>query len=334
MIKLINKDDNNYEFIIYNLETEYINGLRRVLYSKLKSYRIDKEKTYFIKNDTLINNEIISHRLSLIPINTTKNINFYLSKNNNTNDIMNIYSNDLKSNDKDYEIIENILLHKLKPGESLELKTSTKESSGKDYTSYRPFSVCHFKIMKFIYIKEGVDFPIDKLDFELYNLDLDLFQKIDGYKLVGYTNEIRDYNDPLKKLLNKDEYLIKEIEYNNKYVYYFTIELYFDDTDIINKSIQLLKNDLDEFTNLKNKVISEKKNIKIQFQNGKYHVFNILSKYLRNYKNIYSIYNKEHPLRNEIILEYRLNEYNKDYKKYLLDIVNEIKMYISKIIVS
>lgn len=331
MIKLINKDENNYEFLIYNLETEYINGFRRILYSNLKSHRIDSNSTVFIDNNTCINNEIISHRLSLIPINTSEKINFHLCKENKTNEVMNVYSQDLKSENKDYEIIEDILLHKLKPGEKLEIKTSTKEGSGKDYTSYRPFSVCHFKIMKFIYIKENIEFPHNKIDFELYDLDLDVFQKINGYKLIGYTNEIRDYSDPLKKLLDKDDYLIKEIEYNNIHVYYFTIELYFDDKNIINKTIQLLKNDLNNFLNLEMESLSEKKNIKIKIQKGKYHVLNILSKYLRNYKKLYSVYNKEHPLRDEIILEYQLNNDNKDYKNYLSNIVNEINTNLSKI---
>ena len=124
------------------------------------------------------------------------------------------------------------------------------------------------------------------------------------------------------------------MEYNNKFVYYFTIELYFEDDNVINKGIDLLKKDLNEFNNQQMKVLNKNKNLKIEIMGGKYHVINILTKYIRNNKNLYSVYNKEHPLREEILLEYRLNDNNEDYKKYLFDLISEINSNISKIIVS
>ena len=202
MIKLLNKEDSTYEYLIYNLDTEYVNGLRRVLYSDLKSQRIDKDKTVFIKNNTNINNEIITHRLTLIPINSNKNLDFKLHKKNDTKEIMNVYSDDLESKDNDYSLTKGILIHKLKPDEEINLLTSTKESSGREHNSFRPFSVCHFKIMKFVYVKENIDISNIKDIVQLYDFNLNIFPQIENYKLIGYTNEIRDYNDPYKKLLN------------------------------------------------------------------------------------------------------------------------------------
>lgn len=337
MIKLLNKEDSIYEYLIYDLDTEYINGLRRVLYSNLKSHRIDVNSTVITKNNTNINNEIITHRLSLIPIYTNKKLDFTLHKKNNTDSVMHVYSDDLKTKDLDFQISKGILLHKLKPTEELNLVTSTIESSGKKHTSFRPFSICHFKIMKFIYVKNNVENKINQIKniIQLYDTDLDKFQKIEGYNLIGYTNEIRDYNDPLKKIFeSKEDYLIKEIEYNNKFVYYFTIELYFDDDNIIHKSIDLLKDDLNEFLEQKIEVLDDDTNLKLRVEGGKYHILNILSKYLRNYKNLYSVYNKEHPLRDEILLEYKLNDENKDYQNYLKKLVFEITENLSNIIVS
>lgn len=331
MIKLLNKEGSDYEYMIYDLETEYINGLRRVLYSNLKSHRIDKNSTVFLKNNTCINNEIIAHRLTLIPIKTDEKINFELKKKNITDKVINIYSDDLYSTNKNYKMINKILLHKLQPSEEIELRTSTIESSGKDHSSFKSFSVCHFKIMKFVYVKNNIDISTIKDVVNLYDDKIEIFKKFDNYKLIGYTNEIRDNTDPFKKILKKDEYMIKEIEYNNKFVYYFAIELYFEDDDIIKKSIQLLKDDLTTFNNLKMEIKNKKKNIKILIEGGSYHILNILSKYLRNNKDTYSVYNKEHPLRNEILLEYRLTTENEDYKKYLNEVTTEIQDYLSKI---
>lgn len=333
MFKLLNKEDNQYEYLVYNLDTEYLNGIRRVLYSKLKSYCFDINSTVITKNNTNINNEIITHRLTLIPIDAKKKIHFKLHKKNDTNKIINVYSDDLITEEKECEVIKSILLHKLKPGEELELVTSTIESSGKEHTSFRSFSICHFKIMKFIYLKENVDISIVKNIVELYNLDLEKFPKEEGYKLVGYTNEIRDYNDPFKKILKAEDYKIKEVEYNGNYVYYFTVELYFEDDNVINKGIKLLQNDLNNFLNQEKEIIKKDKNLKLRIDKGKYHVLNIVTKYIRN-KEIYSVYNKEHPLRDEILLEYRLNETNKNYEEYLKELISEINSNISKIIVS
>ena len=89
------------------------------------------------------------------------------------------------------------------------------------------------------------------------------------------------------------------------------------------------------FYKKKKKVISKDtdRNIKIKVYNGNYHILNILTKFIRN-KDIYSVYNKEHPLCDEILLEYRLNKTNKDYEKYLEDLISEINKNISKIIIS
>lgn len=124
------------------------------------------------------------------------------------------------------------------------------------------------------------------------------------------------------------------MEYNNKKVYYFTIELYFENDNIIKNAIKLLKKEMKELEQLE--IILEKKDekIKLKIKGGKYEVLNIISSYIRKEKKLYSVYNKEHPLRDEIILEYKLNEKNEDYKKYIKELIIEINKYISKIIIS
>jgi len=333
MFKLLNKEDNQYEYLVYNLDTEYLNGIRRVLYSKLKSYCFDINSTVITKNNTNINNEIITHRLSLIPLNLNKVLKFSLSEKNTSDEIKNVYSNSLKCSDENIKIDNKILLVKLKPGEEINLVTNTIESNGENNTSFRPFSICFFKIMKFIYIKKNVDYKNINFNFTLYNKNLDLFEQKDNYNLVGYTNEIRDYCDPLKNILSKDDYIIKEIKFNNNYVYYFTIEMFYENNNIINNSLNLLLDDLDNFKLLDKKLIDKNKDKTIiKIINGNYHILNILSKYLRNYMNIYSVYNKEHPLKNEIILEYKNTENIETYDIFLNNIIEKIKEKIKLII--
>ena len=327
MFKLLNSKDNIYEYLVYDLETEFLNGIRRVLYSKLKSYSFDIKNTVIIKNTTNINNEIISHRLSLIPLNVNKNLKYSLDIKNKTDEIKYIYSNDIICEDENYKIDNNILLLKLKPNEEINLVTSTKISCGEENISYRPFSVCYFKIMKGIYVKDGVNYDKVKNLINYYNLDLEKFKKKEGYKLIGYTNEIRDYTNPLKKVLEKDKYIIEEMEYNNNYVYYFTIEMFYKNNKIIEISKNLLIKDFENFIELKKKDISNKKKITtIEIENGNYHTLNIISKYIRKTKNIYSIYNKEHPLNNIILLEYTTQNKEKFLNNIINDIINKINL--------
>ena len=326
MFKLLKNEDNIYEYLVYDLETEFLNGIRRVLYSKLKSYSFDIKNTIIIKNTTNINNEIISHRLSLIPLNVNKSLKYSLNIKNKTNEIKYVYSNDIICEDKNYTIDNNILLLKLKPDEEINLVTSTKISCGEDNISYRPFSVCYFKIMKGIYVKNGVNYDKVKDIVDYYDLDLEKFKKKEGYKLIGYTNEIRDYTKPLKKVLKEDEYTIEEMEYNNKHVYYFTIEMFYKNNKIIEISKNLLIKDFENFNELNKKDISTEKLTRLEIENGNYHTLNIISKYIRNTQNIYSTYNKEHPLKNNIILEYLKQKEENFLNNIINDIIHKINL--------
>jgi len=326
MFKLLKNEDNIYEYLVYDLETEFLNGIRRVLYSKLKSYSFDIKNTIIIKNTTNINNEIISHRLSLIPLNVNKSLKYSLNIKNKTNEIKYVYSNDIICEDKNYTIDNNILLLKLKPNEEINLVTSTNISCGEDNISYRPFSVCYFKIMKGIYVKNGVNYDKVKDIVDYYDLDLEKFKKKEGYKLIGYTNEIRDYTKPLKKVLKEDEYTIEEMEYNNKYVYYFTIEMFYKNNKIIEISKNLLIKDFENFNKLNKKDISTEKLTRLEIENGNYHTLNIISKYIRNTQNIYSTYNKEHPLKNNIILEYLKQKEENFLNNIINDIIHKINL--------
>jgi len=326
MFKLLKSEDNIYEYLVYDLETEFLNGIRRVLYSKLKSYSFDIKNTVIIKNTTNINNEIISHRLSLIPLNINKSLKYSLNIKNKTDKIKYIYSNDIICEDENYKIDNNILLLKLKPDEEINLVTSTKISCGEDNISYRPFSVCYFKIMKGIYVKDSVNYDKVKDIVDYYDLDLEKFKKKEGYKLIGYTNEIRDYTNPLKKVLNEGDYVVEEMEYNDKYVYYFTIEMFYKNNKIIEISKNLLIKDFENFNKLNKKDISTEKLTRLEITDGNYHTLNIISKYIRNTQNIYSTYNKEHPLKNNIILEYLKQKEENFLNNIINDIIHKINL--------
>ena len=228
MIKSLSNDDLDYEYITFDIDTHYINALRRILYSKSLGSCFDQKDIAIVENNTMMNNEILRHRISLIPIKTEYNLTCELVIKNTSNKLLNVYSNDitiLKGEGKG-KIKKNLLIIQLKPDEKIHMKMNSSKYSGSKSTIYRPFSICHFKIFKIIYLKKNLKKKIN-LNLNIYKNDLEKFEKIKNYEIYGYTSDIRDFTDPLAKILNKDDYVIKEAFYNNKPIYSFNIEFFF-----------------------------------------------------------------------------------------------------------
>jgi len=335
MIKKLNIDDLDHEYIFFDLDTHYINLLRRVLYSNYIGSSFNKDDIAVIDNNTLMNNEILRHRISLIPVKSIYNLTCELKFKNRSKNILDVYSDDIWIQSGEGEIRKNILIIQLKPDEKIHIKMNSSKYSGNKLTNYRPFSVCYFKIIKAIYLKKNLNKKIKNLkNLKFYKKDIDKFEKIENYEIYGYTSNLRDYHDPFINFLNKDDYIIKEAYYNNKPIYSFNIELFFQEQNFIKKSLELLKHKIKDFLNKKIELIPNinDKKIILKIHKGDYGILNLLSKEIRKNEIIkYCAYNKEHPLDDFILLEYITLNTNKDYYNILHDNVNNIVNYINKI---
>ena len=147
MIKNLSNDDLDHEYITFDIDTHYINSLRRILYSKSLGNCFNQKDIAIVENNTMMNNEILRHRISLIPINTTYNLTCELIIKNSSQKLKDVYSHDITIlKGEGGEIKKNILIIQLKPDEKIHMKMNSSKYSGKKSTIYRPFSVCHFKI--------------------------------------------------------------------------------------------------------------------------------------------------------------------------------------------
>jgi DNA-directed RNA polymerase alpha subunit len=100
---LIIKDDQiNFE-LNNNSEQIHIslaNAIRRSIISNVYTYAIDINKTIFFENTSMLNDEFLNHRLSLIPIISDQiNINYEnilisLKKKNDEEEMINVYVKD------------------------------------------------------------------------------------------------------------------------------------------------------------------------------------------------------------------------------------------------
>lgn len=190
--------------------------------------------------------------------------------------------------------------------------------------------------MKFIYLKKTItNDKKKKLEnkITIYKKNLDIFQNTyDDLILYGYTNEIRDYTDILSNICEKDEYKVIELEYNNKPIYYFTIECFYENDNLVENVKNILIDELNNYNNLKKEIKIKDDKINILTEGGNYSELNIISKFLRNDDNIkYSSYNKPHPLDNKMILEYIINNEIIDHNLFISKNINKIINYIKSI---
>jgi len=123
------------------------NSLRRMMIAEVPILAIDKIIIY--KNSGVIHDEIISHRLGLIPISSSEKIvpdKKYLfqmdvkfdEKKADVNGAQSIYSDDLLPFSDDLHIQKNIIITKIKEGQELKLEAFAELGIGKKHVKWCP----------------------------------------------------------------------------------------------------------------------------------------------------------------------------------------------------
>lgn len=147
-IKKVQKQGSKISFHIKDVDISYINTLRRVIMSKVPVLAITSINIY--ENDSPIVDEILAHRLGLLPIKT--DVKTY-SKGNKAkfflevNGPCTVYSKDIKSVDPKVEIVnKNVPLTKLRNNDKLKLEMEAVMDSGATHARYQPCFVSYNQI--------------------------------------------------------------------------------------------------------------------------------------------------------------------------------------------
>jgi DNA-directed RNA polymerase subunit D len=317
MIELLNynKEENSSVFLFYNIHTSIINSLRRIMMSEYKNSAFNEKNITIKKNTTVIHNEILRHRLSLVPINSDTIFEVELNCKNTEDNIKEIYSDELKIVKGSGEIMKDILLYKLKKDKEIILHAMSDRQIAKKNVIYRPIVTSYFKILKEIIYENNQENKLDK--YKLFTNE-----KLQSKNSLGLTYDI-NYN----KIINSIENLkIQDVYYNKLPVYVFFIEsIFLNPKDILDNSIKILLKKIENFLDLKIKVKENNEIIKLYINNS-FTLSNILSYYLKKDPRIkFAQYNKLHPLDDYIILELYLNDKSYDYIKILEKTINKIK---------
>ena len=177
-IKIISKNTEEIIFDITGIEPPLANAIRRILISEVPTMAID---TVIInQNTSIIPDEVLSHRLGLIPIlaeaedfeekkenedfNENNSIKFELKvkcyKDNKGNIInSSIYSNSLKfiplgkqnerfkGNEEIKVVYDNILINKMRPGQEINLECYCIKGIGKTHAKWSPVSTAYYRLL-------------------------------------------------------------------------------------------------------------------------------------------------------------------------------------------
>jgi len=167
-IRIVECDRNKIEFVVDGATPALINALRRVIIAEVPTLAI--EDVIFYENSSALYDEIIAHRLGLIPLTTDLRsfnlpekckcngkgcslcrVTFFLEKEGEGV----VYSGDLKSEDpKVKPVYENIPIVKLGKGQKISLEAIAILGRGRDHAKWSPAANCYFKYYPKISIDE------------------------------------------------------------------------------------------------------------------------------------------------------------------------------------
>lgn len=171
-VKLVEKNDVAMRLVIQEVDVPFMNALRRIMLAEVPSMAIDE--IVIIENSSVLHDEILAHRLGLIPLTTDLDsynlpeecpcksefgcnlcrVALTLEVEASENE-MTVYSGDLKPENPDIKpISDKIPIVKLAPGQKIKLEAYARLGKGKHHAKWQPVSMCTYKYFPQIKIDE------------------------------------------------------------------------------------------------------------------------------------------------------------------------------------
>jgi DNA-directed RNA polymerase subunit D len=162
-IEVLEKDDKNMRILIREVDVPFINALRRIAIAEVPCMAIDE--VVMIENSSILQDEIIAHRLGLIPLKTDldsynlpekcpckSELGCNLCRVTLTLDVESkegtrtVHSDELKSeNPEIVPVSDKIPIIKLAKEQRLRLEAYARLGKGKNHAKWQPVSMCTYK---------------------------------------------------------------------------------------------------------------------------------------------------------------------------------------------
>ena len=154
-LKLLNKKENILTFLVKDSNPVFVNTLRRTILSDVPTIAI--KKVAFTKNNSALFDEMLAHRLGLVPV-TTDLVSYnmpdkcsckgagcakcQLTLTLKAEGPCSVYASDMKSSDPAIKIVyPKMLLVKLLKGQELEFEATASLGTGKEHAKFVPAHV-------------------------------------------------------------------------------------------------------------------------------------------------------------------------------------------------
>jgi DNA-directed RNA polymerase subunit D len=162
-IEVLQKDDKNMRLLIREVDVPYMNALRRIVIAEVPCMAI--HEVVIIENSSILQDEIIAHRLGLVPLKTDlesynlpeecpckSEFGCNLCRVTLTLDVESkegtrtVYSGELKSENPDVvPVSDKIPIIKLAKEQRLKLEAYARLGKGRIHAKWQPVSMCAYK---------------------------------------------------------------------------------------------------------------------------------------------------------------------------------------------
>lgn len=163
-VRIIDEKDNVLRFLLQGTNHTYANALRRAMIAEVPAMAI--EDVIIIENNSVLYDEVIAHRLGLIPLKTDLDAyvlpeecdckselgcskcraSFTLEAEAVDEPVM-VYSSDLKGESGVTPVSGNIPIVKLGPSQKLRLEVYARLGKGIEHAKWQPVSACAYKYL-------------------------------------------------------------------------------------------------------------------------------------------------------------------------------------------
>jgi DNA-directed RNA polymerase subunit D len=164
-IQILEKTDDFMRFIVRGVNVPFVNALRRIMLTEVPSMAIDE--IVILENSSIINDEILAHRMGFIPIKTDldsynlpedckceSELGCTLCRANLTleteaaDKTMTVYSGELKPENPDIApVSDKVPIVKLAPDQRLKFEAYARLGQGKNHAKWQPVSMCTYMYM-------------------------------------------------------------------------------------------------------------------------------------------------------------------------------------------
>lgn len=174
-IEIRKQDEEKAEFVVDGVDDTFMNTIRRICLVEIPTLAIEDVNIY--KNDAKMFDEVLAHRLGLIPIKTDLE-SFNMVEDCDCDDGCSkccvsflikekgpkiVYSKDLKSDDPDIKpVYDTIPIVRLQEGEELELEAVAILGLGSEHAKWQATTTCGYKYYPKLTIDNGKIFNAQK----------------------------------------------------------------------------------------------------------------------------------------------------------------------------